>query len=367
MVNHDPIQSLVRKVERRLTLQRRLATSSKVIGVGLAVSLSLCIGMQLVGTPGPLPPMAWLPFLAGLLGALAIHLGAIPRVPLGAAALHIDDRLHLNDRITTHITVPPASSAFLDLVRTQALSALRSRGRETTPGSLVSIVLPTTSVVLAIACCLLAAPLVVMTRSPFETRPRTTPGVEITAGWGPATGTEPGSPPGSSPASAADVTSSGPSPAPSASPRAQAQHLLQALQAGNIRILEAKPQAARIQHDLTPENGLPMDPDDQQLMDALQSILDRVGAFREPGATSPGGDTGMPTDDHGPDAQADSVRTRGNGTSETGSTGPQGQGLPAPTPVTPRWTAAATLNRSSALPPRLSKIVELYFQGDDKE
>lgn len=367
MTNHDPIQSLVRKVERRLTLQRRLATSSLVIGAGLTVSLSLCIGMRLVVTPGPWLPMAWLPFLSGLLGAMAIHLGAIPRVPLGTAALHIDDRLHLNDRITTHITMPAASSAFMELVSSQALSALRSRGHEAAPGSLVSIVLPTTSVVLAVACGLLAAPLVVMTRSPLDTRGHATPSVEIAAGWGPDTRTEPGSPPTSSPASAADITSSGPSPAPNASPRAQAQHLLQALQAGNIRILEAKRQAAQLQRELASEGGMPRDLDDQQLMDALQSILDRAGAFRELGATSQGGDNSMPSHDQDPDAPAGPMSAGGDGVTETGSAGSRAPGIPAPTPETPRWTAAATLNRSSPLPPRLEKVVKLYFQEDNKE
>lgn len=371
MTDHDPIQSLVRKVERRLTLQRRLVTSSQVFCAGLAVSLCLCIGMRLTGSADTWLTMAWLPFLGGLLAALAIHLGAIPRVSLGAAALHIDDRLHLNDRITTHVTVPADSSAFLDLVSTQALSGMRSKGREAHPRSLVRIVLPTTSLVMAVVCCLLAAPLVVMTRSPIESPASAAPGVDVSVGWGTATGAKPGTPPGSSPAPAADIASAAPPPGPGDSPRAQAQHLLQALAAGNIRVLEAKPQAARLQHDLASETGAPMDSGDQQLMDALQSILERAGSFREPGATSPGGDSAVPADDRGADDPTASPRAgdeRGNSGSESGIAGPEERAVPSATLEKPRWAAAATFpDRSSKLPPSLARVIKFYFQRDDKE
>lgn len=114
----DPLLAVLRKVRRRMMFQRWLAFNVKA----LLISLTLCVLLQVVTRlfPGILAPepLYLAVLILGILGATAWTVYRRPR--LLDAALEADNRLGLQERVTSSLALADADGPMIDALHADA-------------------------------------------------------------------------------------------------------------------------------------------------------------------------------------------------------------------------------------------------------
>ncbi len=375
------LRDLVEQVQRRVETARRARVAVRVASGGLlAAVLVAMLGGAIVD--GGAPSRA----AAGLGGAALIVAASVllaPRRPdrdaFERAALRIDRRLGAADLIAT--AVSDARSPFAALVIARATAAVRDAGDAARPERIVEAIVPAETAPVACAVALLGAAALAFPSAPAQ---NVAPIVEVGVDWrsgggGAAGGVADASAGAAGPGGGGERRDDGAGGAAGgdAMPAEAAAELLEALRDGRVRLVSAAAQAERLRAALAEADPADLDPgapgavaasaeERAALRAALADVLRRALAAGALPAAS--GSSGGEADSA---ADPDESGAGGGGPGDGATTVADGAGEvdpnnPSTTDVSTN-TGAASSGRGArdALPPRLARVVSIYFEGEN--